>query len=102
MPNWSFTNMTISVNEINADKLKEQLAKYGTDVKEYKDVKEDGGFVKYSSDYVVWNTDKEPETGYANQIVLTKCSYRSTSPFIISYIDRRNSLLDVQEISSDF
>lgn len=92
-------NMSTS---FNYETLKTQLEKYGTDTQEFKNVNDDEGYVKYATDYMVWNTDKDPETGFSNKIVLTKCSYRGTSPYVISYIDRRNSLLDVQEVSSDF
>ena len=85
----------------NYETLKAQLAKYGP-CQEFKNVPEGQGHVKYVTDYAQWNTDKDAETGYTNSIILSKCSYRSTSPYIISYIDRRNSLLDVQEVSSDF
>lgn len=83
------------------DALKAQLSKYG-EYTEVRNVKEDDGVVKYVTDYARWDTDTDPETGNFNSIVLYKCSYRSTSPFVIAYLDRRNALLDVKEVSSDF
>lgn len=85
------------------ESLRDQLKdKYGNEYQEFNKVKEDAGFVQYTTDYVLWNTDKDPENGASNKVVLSKCSYRGTSPFVISYIDSRNSAIDLQEIKSDF
>lgn len=83
--------------------LKNQLKdKYGEEYQEFNKIKEDEGFVQYSTDYIIWNTDKDPDNGNCNRVVLSKCSYRGSSPFVISYIDSRNSIIDLQEIKSDF
>ncbi len=86
------------------EKLKDELMeKYGKfEWKEYLKVKEDEGYVQYVTDYVVWNADAVEETGEHNLVVLSKCNYRSTAPYVISYIDTRNSAIDLQEIKSDF
>ena len=76
-------------------------AKYGTGV-EHKNLKEDEGFVKYSTDCTVWETDTDEVTGSSNKIILSKCSYRSQSPYIITYLDSRNSKVGVEERDSDF
>lgn len=80
----------------------ELLEKYGNDYQEFSKVKEGEGYVQYVTDYLLWKTDKNPENGAHNLIVLSKCNYRSTAPLIISYIDTRNAAIDRQEIKSDF
>ncbi len=85
------------------DILKKKLqVKYGTDFTEVKNLKEEEVFVNYTTDYTLWNVNKDTVTGNCNQVVLSKCSYRSTSPLVISYIDYRNSRQDREEIDSDF
>ncbi|MCQ2284080.1 MAG: hypothetical protein MJZ57_04180 [Bacteroidales bacterium] len=85
------------------ESLKTRLIdKYGAEFKEFKNVAEGEGFVKYATDYIVWELNPDEEFGEANKIVLTKCNYRSTSPLVISYIDNKNSKIDIQEINSDF
>lgn len=85
------------------DILKKKLqVKYGTDFTEVKNLKEEDIFVKYTTNYTIWNVNKDTVTGNSNQIVLSQCSYRSTSPLVISYIDFRNSRQDREEIDSDF
>lgn len=82
--------------------LKEKLqTKYGAGV-EHKNLKEDEGYIKYSTDCIIWETDKDETTGGTNKIVLSKCNYRSTSPFVITYLDSRNSKIGVEERDSDF
>jgi len=82
--------------------LKTKLqAKYGTGV-EHKNLKEEDGYVKYSTDCMVWETDKDTVSGACNKIILSKCSYRSSSPLIITYYDCRNSKVGVEERDSDF
>ena len=76
--------------------------KYGTNYKEYKNVKDGEGYVRYATDYIVWETDPDEITGETNRIVLTKCNYNGSSPFVISYIDSKNSKVDTIEINSDF
>ena len=83
--------------------LRKRLSeKYGTGYTEYTDLKEEGGYVKYVTDYTEWKTDVDTVTGGYNLVVLSKCSYRSTSSFVISYIDGKNSKLEAVEINSDF
>ncbi len=85
------------------DILKKKLqVKYGTDFTEVNNLKEEEVFVNYTTDYTLWNVNKDTVTGNCNQVVLSKCSYRSTSPLVISYIDYRNSRQDREEIDSDF
>lgn len=85
------------------ESLRTQLSdKYGMEYQEFLKVKEGEGVVPYTTDYIIWRTDKDPDNGACNQVVLSKCNYRSTAPLVISYIDSRNSAIDMQEIKSDF
>lgn len=82
---------------------KRLMDKYGAEYEEEKGLKEaDACGVKYVTDYSKWKVNVDEETGAYNLIVLSKCSYRGASPLVISYIDSRNSAIDIQEINSDF
>ena len=85
------------------EQLKQLLSeKYGSDYQEYNNLKEEGGYVKYVTDYVEWKNATDTVTGDCNRVVLSKCSYRSTSSFVISYLDGRNSKTEAVEKFSDF
>lgn len=94
-----FNRSTTYTYEILKGKLQD---KYGTNYKEYKNVKDGEGYVRYATDYIVWETDPDEITGETNRIVLTKCNYNGSSPYVISYIDNKNSKVDTIEINSDF
>lgn len=77
--------------------------KYGEVFSTNKGLKEEDVYgIKYVTDYTKWEVNKDEETGAYNIIILAKCSYRSTSPLIIAYIDSRNSQIVIQEVNSDF
>lgn len=83
--------------------LKKELQdKYGADAQEFNKLKEEDVYTSYVTDYVKWNTDRDTITDACNVVVLSKCSYRGSSPYVISYIDTKNSIIDAQEIKSDF
>ncbi len=84
--------------------LKSRLAsKYGETFEEVNNLKNDDyAYVKYTTDYSQWFTDKDEESGAHNTIVLSKCSYHSTSPYVLSYIDGKNSKVEMLEVNSDF
>ena len=83
--------------------LKKMLSeKYGSDYQEYTGLKEEGGYVKYVTDYAEWKNAIDTVTGDCNKVVLSKCSYRSTSAYVISYLDGRNSKTEAIEKFSDF
>ena len=76
--------------------------KYGEIVQEVNNIKEEPVYVKYTSDYSKWQTDTDTVTQGFNTIILSKCSYHSTSPVVISYIDGKNSKVEALEVNSDF
>ena len=76
--------------------------KYGEIVQEVNNIKEEPVYVKYTSDYSKWQTDTDTVTQGFNTIILSKCSYHSTSPVVISYIDGQNSKVEALEVNSDF
>lgn len=86
------------------DDLRSRLSgKYGENFEETVGLKNDDfAYVKYTTDYTQWFTDKDEESGAHNTIVLSKCSYHSTSPYVISYIDGKNSKVEMLEVNSDF
>lgn len=87
----------------NYEELKQHLIdKYGTTYTEKRNIKDGKGFVKYTTDYAVWEVGKDETTGEYNRIILSKCDYSAPAPYVISYIDNINSKIDIQEIISDF
>lgn len=76
--------------------------KYGEITQEVNQIKEEPIYVKYTTDYSKWQTDTDTVTQAYNTIILSKCSYHSTSPFVISYIDGKNSKVETLEVNSDF
>ena len=101
-PNMSFV-AEIDFDSYTYEQLKQLLSeKYGSDYQEYNNLKEEGGYVKYVTDYVEWKNATDTVTGDCNRVVLSKCSYRSTSSFVISYLDGRNSKTEAVEKFSDF
>lgn len=83
--------------------LQERLrGKYGEITQEVNNIKEEPIFVKYTTDYSKWQTDTDTLTQGFNTIILSKCSYHSTSPVVISYIDGKNSKIEALEVNSDF
>ena len=76
--------------------------KYGEIAQEVKNIKDEPVYVKYTSDYSKWQTDTDTLTQASNTIILSKCSYHSTSPVVISYIDGKNSKVETLEVNSDF
>ena len=77
-------------------------SKYGEITQEVNNIKEEPIFVKYTTDYSKWQTDTDTVAGGYNMIILSKCSYHSTSPFVITYIDGKNSTVETLEVNSDF
>lgn len=88
----------------NYQDLKNRLNdKYGQFSNEINNLKDnDESYVKYTTDYSQWFVDRDEETGNHNTIVLSKCSYHSTSPYIITYLDGKNSKIEMMEVNSDF
>lgn len=85
------------------EKLKSELTeKYGDKYVEAHKVEENKGYVPYVTDYCQWFVDQDTLTGKSNTIILSKCDYRSSAPLVISYIDAKNSHIDILEIKSDF
>ena len=76
--------------------------KYGEITQEVNNIKEEPIFVKYTTDYSKWQTDTDTMTQAYNMIILSKCSYHSTSPVVITYIDGKNSKVETLEVNSDF
>ena len=76
--------------------------KYGEITQEVNNIKEEPVYVKYTTDYSKWQTDTDTVTQGFNTIILSKCSYHSTSPVVISYIDGKNSKVETLEVNSDF
>ena len=83
--------------------LQDRLSgKYGEIVQEVNNIKEEPIYVKYTTDYSKWQTDVDTVSQAFNTIILSKCSYHSTSPVVITYIDGKNSKVEALEINSDF
>ena len=83
--------------------LQDRLSgKYGEIVREVNKIKEEPIYVKYTTDYSKWQTDVDTVNQAFNTIILSKCSYHSTSPIVITYIDGKNSKVEALEINSDF
>ena len=83
--------------------LQELLSgKYGEIAQEVNNIKEEPIFVKYTTDYSKWQTDTDTLTQGFNTIILSKCSYHSTSPVVISSIDGKNSKVEMLDVNSDF
>lgn len=83
--------------------LQERLSgKYGEIAQEVNNIREEPIYVKYTTDYSKWQTDTDTLTQGFNTIILSKCSYHSTSPVVISYIDGKNSKVEALEVNSDF
>ena len=76
--------------------------KYGEITQEVNKIKDEPVYVKYTSDYSKWQTDTDTVTQACNTVILSKCSYHSTSPVVISYIDGKNSKVETLEVNSDF
>ena len=76
--------------------------KYGEIAQEVNNIKDEPVYVKYTSDYSKWQTDTDTTTQMSNTIILSKCSYHSTSPVVITYIDGKNSKVETLEVNSDF
>ena len=78
------------------------LDKYGENNKEYNKLKEEEKYAKFTTDYIVWRLNEDAETHQCNRLVLSQCSYRANFPLVLSYIDGKNSIIDLQEVESDF
>lgn len=76
--------------------------KYSAITQEVNNIKEEPIYVKYTTDYSKWQIDTDTVTQGFNTIILSKCSYHSTSPVVITYIDGKNSKVEALEINSDF
>jgi hypothetical protein len=104
------THLVYSVNvffnmstQFTYEDLQNRLSgKYGEIAQEVKNIKEEPIYVKYTTDYSKWQTDTDTVTQGFNTIVLSKCSYHSTSPVVITYIDGKNSKVETLEVNSDF
>lgn len=95
-----FFNMS---TQFTYEDLKQRLTdKYGEPALELNKIKDEPVFVKYSTDYTQWKLDMDTTTNTFNAIVLSKCSYHSTSPLIITYLDGKNSKVEALEVNSDF
>ncbi len=83
--------------------LKETLLeKYGDNSKEFNKLQEEDKYAKFVTDYMVWRLNEDEETHNCNRLVLSQCSYRANFPLVLSYIDGKNSIIDLQEVESDF
>ena len=78
------------------------LDKYGDNSKEFNKLKEEDKYAKFTTDYIVWRLNEDEETHQYNRLVLSQCSYRANFPLVISYIDGKNAIIDIQEVESDF
>lgn len=76
--------------------------KYGTEYQEFNKLKEEHVMVKYTTDYTKWQVDVDTLTQAHNSVILSKCSYNSTSPVVITYMDGKNSKVEALEVNSDF
>lgn len=76
--------------------------KYGSEFQEVNKLKEELYMVKYTTDYSKWQVNVDTLTQAHNAVILSKCSYNSTSPIVISYIDGKNAKVEDLEINSDF
>ena len=76
--------------------------KYGEITQEVNNIKDEPVYVKYTSDYTKWQIDTDTTSQMSNTVILSKCSYHSTSPVVISYIDGKNSKVELLEVNSDF
>ena len=85
-----------------ADLQNRLSGKYGEITQEVNNIKDEPIFVKYTTDYSKWQTDTDTVTQGFNSIILSKCSYHSTSPVVITYIDGKNSKVETLEVNSDF
>ena len=95
-----FFNMS---TQFTYEDLKQRLTdKYGEPALELNKIKDEPVFVKYSTDDTQWKLDMDTTTNTFNAIVLSKCSYHSTSPLIITYLDGKNSKVEALEVNSDF
>lgn len=95
-----FFNMS---TQFTYEDLQQRLTeKYGEPALELNKIKDEPVFVKYSTDYTQWKLDMDTTTNTFNAIVLSKCSYHSTSPLIITYLDGKNSKVEALEVNSDF
>ena len=104
------THLVYSVNvffnmstQFTYEDLQNRLSgKYGAITQEVNNIKEEPIYVKYTTDYSKWQIDTDTVTQGFNTIILSKCSYHSTSPVVITYIDGKNSKVEALEINSDF
>lgn len=104
------THLVYSVNvffnvstQFTYEDLKVRITdKYGEYATELNKIKEEPVFVKYTTDYTQWQLDRDTVTNAYNAIVLSKCSYHSTSPVVITYLDGKNSKVEALEVNSDF
>ena len=76
--------------------------KYGEMAQEVNEIKDEPIYVKYTTDYSRWLVNTDTLTQESNTIILSKCSYHSTSPVVITYIDGKNSKVEALEVNSDF
>jgi len=83
--------------------LKQRLTdKYGEISLEKNKIKDEPVFIKYTTDYTQWKMDTDTVTNNFNAIILSKCSYHSTTPLTITYMDGKNSKIEALEVNSDF
>ena len=76
--------------------------KYGTEYQEVNNLKEEQFIVKYTTDYTKWVMDVDTLTQDHNTVILSKCSYNSTAPVVITYMDGKNSKVEMLDVNSDF
>lgn len=104
------THLVYSVNvyfnlstQFTYSDLQNRLAnKYGAEYQEIKGLKEENVMVKYTTDYSRWMLDVDTLTQEHNTIILSKCSYNSTAPVVITYLDGKNSKVEMLDVNSDF
>lgn len=104
------THLVYSVNvyfnlstQFTYEDLKARLSdKYGTEFQEFNKLKEENYMVKYTTDYSRWQVNVDTLTQEHNAVILTKCSYNSNAPLVITYVDGKNAKVEDLEINSDF
>lgn len=92
----------VSTQFTYADLQQRLTDKYGEAAMELNNIKDEPVFVKYTTDYTKWQLDTDTVTNAYNAIILSKCSYHSTSPVTITYLDGKNSKVEALEVNSDF
>lgn len=104
------THLVYSVNvyfnlstQFSYEDLQKRLSdKYGNEYQEFNKLKEEMYMVKYTTDYSRWQVNVDTLTQAHNAVILSKCSYNSNAPLVITYVDGKNAKVEDLEINSDF